>query len=223
MSEQQPDAAMIAVLELGQVDAGEFAAWYDTEHLPERRSVPGILTARRWLSTSEPATSVAFYDLHGLETLESADYRAISGPHLSPWSRRIIEASADFRYYEVRRLTGDPRPSAEEATGFYVVGMNVEDSFDAELNAWWDEEHLPRLSAVPGVLRARRFVAVEGPHRYLAVDDLASPDVVGSPPWMSAAETPWTHRVRPRTSDRFKLVCRRPHPHAATHARGGTR
>ena len=29
----------------------------------------------------------------------------------------------------------------------------------ADYNAWYDEEHLPRLVGVPGVERARRFIA----------------------------------------------------------------
>ena len=28
----------------------EFNAWYDNEHIPERLGVPGILTARRYVS-----------------------------------------------------------------------------------------------------------------------------------------------------------------------------
>ncbi len=210
MGENKASAAMLAVLELGRVDADEFAAWYDTEHLPERRRVPGILAAQRWLTTSAPSTSVAFYDLVDLDVLQYPGYRAISGENFSPWSRRIVDACTAFRYYEMRQLKGDDRSVPASAQGFYVVGMNVDDAFDAEFNSWYDEEHLPRLSAVPGVLRARRYEVVEGPQRYIGVYDLEDPAVVGSPAWLEAAETPWTRKARSRTSDRFKLVCRRP-------------
>ncbi|MEU6188071.1 hypothetical protein [Nocardia sp. NPDC047038] len=207
MGDIQATAALLAVLDFTSVDREEFDAWYDTEHIPERLRVPGILAAQRWLVSGIADTSVAFYDLSDLDVLTTPEYRKISGESLSPWSKRMIGKCDSFRYYEARQLTFDQEPSPATAKGFYVVGMNVEDSFEAEFNAWYDEEHLPRLKALSGVIRARRYLTVEGPHRYFAVYHLDDPGLVGSPAWLEAAETPWTHRVRPRTYDRFKLVC----------------
>jgi hypothetical protein len=47
----------------------------------------------------------------------------------------------------------------------------------ADYNAWYDEEHLPRLVGVPGVERARRFIAdgQQSP-RYLTAYDLSIKD-----------------------------------------------
>ncbi|MFE9328439.1 hypothetical protein ACIHDR_45135 [Nocardia sp. NPDC052278] len=212
MGDIRATAALMAVLEFTSVDREEFDAWYDTEHLPERLRVPGILSAQRWLASGVSDTSVAFYDLSGLDVLTAPEYRKISGEALSPWSQRIVGKCDSFRYYEARQLTSDEEPSPAGAKGFYVVGMNVEDSFEAEFNAWYDEEHLPRLGALPGVVRARRYEAVQGPHQYFAVYHLDDPSLVGSLAWLEAAETAWTHRVRTRTFDRFKLVC---HPFGA--------
>ena len=43
-----------------------------------------------------------------------------------------------------------------------IVTMDVEPAFEAELNRWYDEEHIAALLSVPGYLSAERFVAVEG-------------------------------------------------------------
>jgi hypothetical protein len=71
-----------------------------------------------------------------------------------------------------------------------------------------DEEHLPSLAKVPGVLSARRFVATEGTQEYVAVYHLTRPEVCSSAQWLAARETPWTHRIRARTRDRLRLTCR---------------
>ena len=38
--------------------------------------------------------------------------------------------------------------------------MNVTAEGEADFNKWYDEEHLPALAAVPGVLAARRYISV---------------------------------------------------------------
>ena len=72
---------------------------------------------------------------------------------------------------------------------------------EAEFNNWYDTEHIPLLAAVPGVLRARRFLAAEGKPRYIALYDLADASVAGSAPWKAALATPWAQRIDTLTRD----------------------
>jgi hypothetical protein len=85
-----------------------------------------------------------------------------------------------------------------EAPFLYTVEQDVAPEHEAELNAWYAEEHLPRLAAVPGVLSARRFVASDAATspRYLAAYRLERREVFESPAWIEARETPWTLRAR---------------------------
>lgn len=80
----------------------------------------------------------------------------------------------------------------------YTVEQDAAPEHEAELNAWYAEEHLPRLGAVPGVLSARRFAAADASTtpRYLAAYRLAARAVFESPAWIEARETPWTLRAR---------------------------
>ncbi len=80
----------------------------------------------------------------------------------------------------------------------YTVEQDAAPEHEAELNAWYAEEHLPRLGAVPGVLSARRFAAADASTtpRYLAAYRLAARAVFESPAWVEARETPWTLRAR---------------------------
>jgi hypothetical protein len=80
----------------------------------------------------------------------------------------------------------------------YIVEQDAAPEHEAELNAWYAEEHLPRLGAVPGVLSARRFAAVDASTtpRYLAAYRLTARPVFESPAWLEARQTPWTLRAR---------------------------
>ncbi|MDQ6744142.1 MAG: hypothetical protein M3Z97_14720 [Candidatus Dormibacteraeota bacterium] len=66
-----------------------------------------------------------------------------------------------------------------------------------EFNDWYDLEHLPQMSSVPGIDSATRFIAVEGWPRYLAVYDLAEFSVLRSPAYRArtgSGFTPWSRR-----------------------------
>jgi hypothetical protein len=85
--------------------------------------------------------------------------------------------------------------------GFLLVMMQAPPAFEEEFNAWYDTEHLPERRAVPGFESALRFVCVSGHPRYLAMYDLASPEVLDSPEYLKIAfanSSPWTLRVLQR-------------------------
>ena len=87
-------------------------------------------------------------------------------------------------------------PAPERVGGVLLVGLSVPPERDEEFNAWYNTEHLPFLAAVPGVLRARRFVSLDDSRKYLAVYELADPEVPRSEAFQTAAQTPWTARQR---------------------------
>ena len=65
-----------------------------------------------------------------------------------------------------------------------LFAMNPLPEAEEDFNAWYDQEHVPALAAVPGCLTARRFrihnAVSEGNHRYLALYHLTAPDVCSS-------------------------------------------
>ena len=141
--------------------------------------------------------------------LQSPAYQAIAGDNLSPWSKRVTgKVERLMRFEGEQILPGDRLPPAG-AGGLLVNAMNVEPAAEAEFNKWYDEEHIPALAAVPGVLCARRFRASSANRRYVALYHLAAPDVQATPAWKSAADSEWTRRMRPYFRDHLRLVCRR--------------
>ena len=209
----KPLGLLVAGFDTSPVHEDEFNDWYDTEHIPERRRVPGFLNCERWMGSENPRIAIATYDLESLDVLETGPYRAIAGENLSPWSRRMIsKAQRICRFEAAQRGAGD-RAAPERAGGMMMYAMNVAPSAEAEFNAWYDEEHIPRLAAVPGCLAARRFSILkamsDGAQRYLAVYHLASPEVCSSKEWKDAANTEWTARMRPHFRDGLRIVLRR--------------
>jgi hypothetical protein len=79
----------------------------------------------------------------------------------------------------------------------YVVEMDVEPSYEDDLNAWYDKEHMPGLAACPGTVRARRFRNAEGSPRYHSCYDLTQTETLTSAPWLAVRGTAWSSRVRP--------------------------
>lgn len=157
----------------------EFNAWYDTEHLPERRGCEGFLNARRFEAVQGSPKYLAAYDLASVTVLSSAPYRAFTDEY-SPWTKRILSLLDDHarKVYEDRtpdsiRKTFATEEAVGAATGLLAVLADVEAGYESELLAWYGEEHLAERMACPGILRARCFEATDGAPRFLALCDLA--------------------------------------------------
>jgi hypothetical protein len=102
--------------------------------------------------------------------------------------------------------------------------MDVAPEKDDLFNEDYDEEHVPAVLQVPGVLAAARFkteeltmmlggerrtIVVEGEPKYSALYELESPEVMVSKEWAEATELGrWPGEVRPYTGNR-RLVLRR--------------
>ena len=71
--------------------------------------------------------------------------------------------------------------------GFLLVLMQPPPAFEEEFNAWYDTEQVPERLAVPGFETALRFVCLSGHPRYLAIYDLAGPEVLDSPEYLRIA------------------------------------
>jgi len=190
----------------------EFDAWYDTEHLPERRSIPGFISARRWVAEESCDLAVAperrlgrflaTYELEHPEVLETPAYLKHVGDGCTPWTKRCLGRAAVFRRWACEQINpGDLLPPAQSRAVFLASG-DVPAQHEAEFNRWYDEEHVPMLRQVDGVLAARRFRARTGTPRYLALYDLADELVPESLAWRAAIETAWSRRIDELTQDR---------------------
>jgi len=103
-----------------------------------------------------------------------------------------------------------PGTSRGEASPFhYIVETDVVAAHEADLNAWYDSEHMPGLAACPGSVRARRFRNPDSSPRYHSCYDLARTETLGSEPWLAVRDTAWSDRVRPHFRNTKRTMFRR--------------
>ena len=203
---------LVAAFDFSSAHADEFHDWYDLEHIPERQAVPGFGACERWIGDDAPILSVATYDLDELDVLRSPAYKAIAYDNLSVWSKRVTGMCRRLLRFEGTQLLPGEASAVTGAGGLLLNAMNVAPEAEDDFNAWYDEEHLPALAAVPGTLAARRYRTGEddeASHRYVAIYHLESPDVTRGEAWKAAVETPWTARVRPHFRDHIRILTRR--------------
>ena len=203
---------LIAAFDFSNAQADEFHDWYDLEHVPERQAIPGFGACERWISEDAPNVAIATYDLDALDVMHSEAYRAIAYDNLSVWSKRVTTMCDRLLRFEGTQINPGDAEAPAGAGGLLLNTMNIAPEVEDDFNAWYDEEHLPALLAVPGTLSARRYragVDAEGTHRYVAIYHLTAPEVTQSEAWKTAVDTPWSAQVRPHFRDRMRILSRR--------------
>lgn len=204
----------------------EFTQWCDSVHHAEALQVPGFLSSRRFArvdgyayAAPKGADFLTMYQVRDPSIVNSDVHNANSAA-MTPAPDGVMDTleylptvyRAKYPEHGWVAPDGSPRDGDEPVgTAILHVMMDVEPDFDDELNAWYTEEHLPRLLEVPGMLAARRFVDAHWPasgaddaggrHQYLAIYELTDPSVVDSPDYARAAEmTPRTAALAPHIS-----------------------
>jgi hypothetical protein len=90
----------------------EFNAWYDSEHIPERLSVPGFLTGLRYINIAGGAPRyLAMYDLENYGVLETPEYLRVAYDNSSPWTKRVTARA------RVQRFAGNQVHPGGQVTG----------------------------------------------------------------------------------------------------------
>lgn len=165
--------------------AGEDLA---TDHDRRARRVfatPGVASAARFSVVEGGHRTLLAYELDDVEGV-----RTRLGTGGSP-------RGIDRRFYASLGTDSiNDGYALERCTHLLAVLQSVAHADEEEFNAWYDQEHVPMLAAVPGWLRSRRFSRVggDGPD-FLAYHELASTDVFEDPAFAAARATPWRATV----------------------------
>jgi hypothetical protein len=186
----------------------ELNDWYNLEHLKQVVALPGFVRARRYSVDDAPLKYLAWYETVDESVEPGADFqRIVNDP--TPWSRRMRTLYGEHRERMNFRLMRDVGRAPETDTPWlYIVHTDIPDHIIDEYNEWYDNEHLPRLVTVPGVVRARRYTAVAGNPRYLTAYELTDPNAFESPEGLQARKTPWTAKMRSLFENTRRRMCR---------------
>jgi hypothetical protein len=98
--------------------------------------------------------------------------------------------------------------------GVLAVWTDAKPENEPDFNDWYNRDHLPERRGHPGFLNGRRYKAISGAPRYLALYDTTMPDALSHPDYRHALENPsdWTQRIMPAfqnfTRSVFRVDCR---------------
>ncbi len=181
----------------------EFNRWYNEEHIDERLSVPGFLSAARYEAVKGGPKHLAVYELESPAVLQSAAYKKVSD-NPTEWTRRsgpnaIATNFIRNVYSQIHPAAVTPAVAASGMAPALQLGrMDVPAEVDAEFNNWYNTIYVPNYEKVPGVIRGRRYRAVEGTPTYLTFYEFEHPKVSETPEWMAQRDaSPITARIRP--------------------------
>lgn len=195
-----------------KVPLEEFHSWYDEEHAPARRTVPGMLSASRYVAIDNQKPEwLAVYELEDVSVLRSPAYEELAAT-ASEREKGLMSKleTMDRRVYELFSEKVSPAHASASNQIFRFLGLQPGPQLSEEdYNRWYEEEHVPLLSVVPGWLKSTRWklkdatvkidgrVAEKKISRYLAIHEWESLDAFATPEFKHAVSTPWRDEIMP--------------------------
>lgn len=93
------------------------------------------------------------------------------------------------------------------STGILALWNDCDPVHRASYEAWYAEEHLPERLALPGFLRGRRYLAVDGVPQFFTYYEVATPEVLIDPVYLERVNNP-TPRTQFIMGEAFRNMSR---------------
>jgi hypothetical protein len=191
-----------------------FDRWYAQEHLADMVAVPGIVLGQRLERVSSfpfasPTTfeHLTLYSVASPDVFATEEYRRLAQTP-SPLTLEVTDGLGLSRglYHQRFPAAGVLRgPGAAPAVALLHIMTGCLADVEEDFNRWYDEEHLPAVVNVPGVISGRRLRIAEGSEPVagermalssLALYELEEAAVATSDALLSATRpTPWRQRI----------------------------
>lgn len=153
----------------------EFHDWYNNEHMAQASAIPGFgehhrryesfaVSGKHWDYYPNPRFT-GIYEIRSGADLEASinsdEYKDWSGDFLVKWQDRTKDEVSVL----TEQIFGD-EAAVEHAT-VLLVQMNVYPQVEEEFNDWYNNDHIPQASEIPGFGSAhRRFRSIELEGKY---------------------------------------------------------
>jgi hypothetical protein len=94
--------------------------------------------------------------------------------------------------------------------GVVAIWHNLLPEAKPNFYEWHNREHMPERAGIPGFLRGRRYVALQGTPEYFNLYEAQSPEVVGGQDYLNRLNhpTPWTQTSVTAFRDVSRSICR---------------
>lgn len=201
-----------------------FNAWYNTEHVVELLAVPGFTAARRFQALDGSPKYLAVYDLADVDILEQYAFQRIrpTHPDSTAGCKEMWSHVKNWKRAAYQQLFAPEHPTADgnAATHLFLSAYDLDPAADADFQTWYEQEHWPGVSTVPGVVRTRCFRLhpkkmehlLGEPSRCMVLYDLADADVCRRADWLDWQQTPRTRQLRQLSKSPMRNFYQRIYP-----------
>ena len=201
MAPKKGSGLMLVFVDVPSEHEEEFNEWYNTEHLQELMSVPGILNCARYEAVKSGPKHLAVYEFENAQVI---DTDAFKNRPITPWAQKVgPRAIATTRINNVYEMihpasVSDIIANSEMAPALQIGRMGVSSENEKEWNDWYSTVYVPNYETVPGVIRGRRWKAYRGEPDYAVMYEFENEFVSETKEWEDIRDAhPDTARIRP--------------------------
>ncbi|MBI2867550.1 MAG: hypothetical protein HYX97_04365 [Chloroflexi bacterium] len=208
------DAAMetgVLVLRIN-VPTGQqkrFSQWYESTFAPAQAKAAAVTAVRRFTVLDGQANTWVQVDIGDIDAYRGKAMAKLStrtiappfdvGPVAYGLYRQIYpQYNRPGRHgFDFARWRYEP-PAGTRVLMTVGYGASKDETVDAEFNSWYQDEHIPQVLSVPGIITARRFRFEDGSKgepEYLALYDIVSAYTFYSEAFVKVRHSPWLERV----------------------------
>ncbi|EAA34170.3 alpha/beta-hydrolase [Neurospora crassa] len=194
----------------------QFHEWYNNEHGPTRLRLPQIFSngLRYQATDGQQPHFLAAYDVTDMAHLLTPTYLDLRANRSSREAETIGQVKVDRFFFDLIWTQEAPsfKPAEQctdaEAEGRVLVAVDVSLNLTQEPDAaekviqWYQEEHIPMLSKIPGWLRSRVLrtpSSIEGSNagetKIITLHEYAAENGLGGPEHKASMDTPWRTEV----------------------------
>ncbi|KAK4130805.1 alpha/beta-hydrolase [Trichocladium antarcticum] len=188
----------------------QFHDWYNNEHGPTRLRLPHIFTnGLRYRATDgQQPQFLAVYDVTSMSHLETSTYTDLRANRSPREAATIGQVDVHRSFLDLVATQQSPlflpieQLTDTEAEGIVLVSVDVSlksgvDGAEEAVIKWYEEEHFPMLSRIPGWLRSRVFRTPSvaegggGQVKIVTLHEYAKVNGLGGPEHKASMDTPW--------------------------------
>jgi len=205
----------------------EWNEWYNTTHMPDRFKIPGYLFGRRFINRSKKADIftrgepkyLALYDIASSDVMKSEGFKKLKEKE-NALPRDSFEVFTNENpvlrwgvYDQVYPENNDYQPPSSRY--LLLIEHELPRQYEEEYHAFYNTEHLPAITRVPGFRTARRFVLSgefspipdeKQVRRYITIYDIEKDDFFQTPEFAEFSKSPWTSRMQGKYQQRIMLL-----------------
>jgi hypothetical protein len=161
----------------------EFYAWHGQEHMPERVSIPGFRSGRRFMATAADLQFFNLYETDSLEVVLGPGYKA----RLDSPSARTLSAVRHFRHVArslCRVMVAHTAAEAGVAQGGLMATLryDIDPAQEASHLTVFQQTIIPTLAISAGICSVRLLVADRAASGYVNAEQRARGAANAVPP-----------------------------------------